>query len=733
MDSRWWWCEVIHLLERRHDCITVGGARPSLRSDWDPSHSGNVQASPFRICTRKWRRTRFLGLVLLLTLVGAASCDAADSSLAERAKIIEPQLEGFPQRSADELATLVQAAEVADGETRNFVYALYGQSLVKSNQLAKAKDLADSLQSQGRQRDDGNPLALALLIRGSVEAWNGSAARNYALAEEARTLLSASKDAYLRYWATIAVGTSARQLGRTEDASKSLQEALALADSTRSPYRKSVVLYNLAVLDVMRKQFQTALEESDESFKQASLVESTIGMSRAKNAESAALQFLELPKRELDAMKESLAIAQKGHSETAESLALINLADIYLRRKQFNDVLTLSERSIEIADAKGDQAVAATSRANMAFALIGMGRIKAGQRIADEAAATYERLGATAETGDLLVEYAEHLADAGEYKAALVPIRRERQLRDQIAEKLRNESIIDVQARFESERSRNDAERLRQRTQQQVWWLLAALLAISLAVVVILYRRRVVNLAVMKEKNAELSFQSNHDPLTALYNRRHFQEFIASESTIHDRRDPVESSNQTILLIDIDHFKSINDQFGHVTGDAVLLALAARLREVLRETDMIVRWGGEEFLVFLPATSFDQVDEIVGRVLNAVAQEPIEYMDQRVGLSVSIGYCPVEIPPNRLSPGWERVIALADQALYYAKAAGRNRACGIRQLLRVDESALDAIHTDLAKAEQDGIVELSMLVGDEAANEPRTVSPAPSVSTTQAN
>ena len=67
------------------------------------------------------------------------------------------------------------------------------------------------------------------------------------------------------------------------------------------------------------------------------------------------------------------------------------------------------------------------------------------------------------------------------------------------------------------------------------------------------------------------------------------------------------------------------------------------------------------------------------------------------------------------------------------KAAGRNRACGIRQLLRVDESALDAIHTDLAKAEQDGIVELSMLVGDEAANEPRTVSPAPSVSTTQAN
>ena len=78
-----------------------------------------------------------------------------------------------------------------------------------------------------------------------------------------------------------------------------------------------------------------------------------------------------------------------------------------------------------------------------------------------------------------------------------------------------------------------------------------------------------------------------------------------------------------LLLIDIDLFKQTNDRFGHAAGDAVLVAIARRLRETLRETDMIVRWGGEEFLVFVPSTSADKLDEIAARIMRAVAMEPI--------------------------------------------------------------------------------------------------------------
>ena len=81
-----------------------------------------------------------------------------------------------------------------------------------------------------------------------------------------------------------------------------------------------------------------------------------------------------------------------------------------------------------------------------------------------------------------------------------------------------------------------------------------------------------------------------------------------------------------MLLIDLDHFKLINDQFGHAAGDAVLIAVARRLRDTMRETDMIVRWGGEEFLVYVPLAPADRLDEIVQRIMHAVSEEPIQYM-----------------------------------------------------------------------------------------------------------
>jgi predicted signal transduction protein with EAL and GGDEF domain len=143
----------------------------------------------------------------------------------------------------------------------------------------------------------------------------------------------------------------------------------------------------------------------------------------------------------------------------------------------------------------------------------------------------------------------------------------------------------------------------------------------------------------------------------------------------------------------------------------VLIAVARRLRETLRETDMIVRWGGEEFLVFVPVAPVDRLDEIVLRVMHAISSEPIQYMGHYMQVTVSIGYSPVLLPPDDVALGWERVIGLVDKALYMAKLHGRNRAYGVGGMLRSGDDALAAVDSDLEKAWHDGVVDMRVLVG----------------------
>ena len=186
---------------------------------------------------------------------------------------------------------------------------------------------------------------------------------------------------------------------------------------------------------------------------------------------------------------------------------------------------------------------------------------------------------------------------------------------------------------------------------------------------------------------------------------------------------------QALLLIDLDHFKLINDQFGHAAGDTVLIAVARRLRDTLRENDMIVRWGGEEFLVFVPEAPADRLDEIVLRIMHAISSEPIQHMGHYIQVTVSIGYSPVLLPPDDVSLGWDRVIGLVDKALYMAKLHGRNRAYGVGGMLHSGDDALAAVDSDLEKAWHDGVVDMRVLLGGKSPD--ATMLTAPSLSSMQ--
>jgi diguanylate cyclase (GGDEF)-like protein len=156
------------------------------------------------------------------------------------------------------------------------------------------------------------------------------------------------------------------------------------------------------------------------------------------------------------------------------------------------------------------------------------------------------------------------------------------------------------------------------------------------------------------------------DSLTGVYNRSHLAEVIEIEL----ERAVREGTTPGVFLIDLDHFKRVNDTYGHLPGDAVLVQAAARIRRSVRSYDCVARWGGEEFAVIVPVVASDDALRSIGEGLRrAIAAEPFEADGALLSLTASVG-C-VRAGRDRWTA--EALVAAADRALYEAKDGGRNR------------------------------------------------------------
>jgi two-component system cell cycle response regulator len=155
------------------------------------------------------------------------------------------------------------------------------------------------------------------------------------------------------------------------------------------------------------------------------------------------------------------------------------------------------------------------------------------------------------------------------------------------------------------------------------------------------------------------------DPLTDAYNRRFGLARLREEFSRAVRAE----NPLGVLMLDIDRFKAVNDTYGHLVGDRVLRAVAGACRRVLREGDVLIRYGGEEFLVLLPGAGPQDVDQVGERLRRAVAETSVDDGQSRVGVTVSLGGATFRDATD--SP--ESLIALADRGLYEAKEGGRNR------------------------------------------------------------
>ena len=172
--------------------------------------------------------------------------------------------------------------------------------------------------------------------------------------------------------------------------------------------------------------------------------------------------------------------------------------------------------------------------------------------------------------------------------------------------------------------------------------------------------------------NQNLESMATIDGLTNILNRRGLEDAALKMQGVCKRIN----LSMGVLLIDIDHFKKVNDQFGHLSGDEVLKHLAARIAKILRNGDVVGRYGGEEFCVFLPNTNENDASVLAERIRAGIEANPFTESHSTIEVTVSVGIA------DSVRAGYEfkGLVAAADSALYAAKKAGRNRAMRYSQL-----------------------------------------------------
>jgi diguanylate cyclase (GGDEF)-like protein len=611
----------------------------------------------------------------------------------------------------------------ADAAARTEFLSLFSSAVRRTGDVPRGLGLADELIALGRQQHDDVALTKGLLARCyalyELDDLRGAHAAGF----EAERVALRTDHATLRVQATITAGQSYQEQGNYPAALPKLQAAVDMArriDNDAVPLASA--LNALVFLYVNMRQYDKGWEVQQESLAVAKSLKSPGRLAEALSTEYGLAIESQQPERARRALIEGLAVERKLGARQMVATTLVNLSDSYLKDHDYVRAQDYALQALKAAAEVHSNLDTATARINLGQAYLGLGRIAEGKRQFEAGLAAYDKSGDKPELQAVLMEYGAALERAGDYKGAVEAYHRERTMSNEMFAKQRQKDLLEVQQKYDTEKKQRQIEALRQenrvkgaeldnrRLQQRIWWLLAVVSALVTAIVGLLYRKVRTANAQLEVKNEELKQQSSLDPLTMLYNRRHFQDFMRGHSPV-ERRVAGDDTVGALFLLDVDHFKHVNDTYGHAAGDAVLRMIAENLRVALRETDMIVRWGGEEFLAFLPAVSRSSIDDVARRILYSISSQSLEYQGTVIPVNVSVGFAPFPLVPGGTPLSWERSVNLVDMALYLAKAHGRNRAYGVRAFANFEQTTMESIEQDLERAWRNGFVDLSVVLG----------------------
>lgn len=548
---------------------------------------------------------------------------------------------------------------------------------------------------------------------------------------EARPFVLRSGDAMALWQHYRVLGGAQLAMGQFEPALESYLKSLHYADQqSRHPKQSRLrALNGLSNVYSVMKNHEKTLAVIDEALVLATELDSRKMLATLYLNQGG--EYAELG-RHADyaaANEKALRISRESGLVPVEATILNNMGDGYLRSHNYPKAEQLARQALAKYREMDDRSGVITALCNVGFALMGQGKVAQGVHEVRAALKLAREAGALADEEGILAELGRMYEQLGLHKEAVATIREQQKLSEQLFQADREKSVAAMQEQFDAvqrqkqitllahENSLKDATINNQRLQQIVTLLGVIVTVMGGVFVFLLYRRVRKTNQKLREANQQLEFHAVRDPLTGLFNRRSFFELMNKRGAGNQGGRREDDNPDGLMILDIDHFKHINDTLGHAGGDAVLIEISQRLRSTVRDTDMVMRWGGEEFLVFSPKANAAHLKSLAQRVLNVVAEEPIAVGGKMMTITVTGGF--LSLPFSGLSEtdcNWEKAMQIADMALYLGKVNGRNRAYGLNRLLAPFEQVMPVLERDISAALKAEMVELVEVLGPTPAN-----------------
>lgn len=476
-------------------------------------------------------------------------------------------------------------------------------------------------------------------------------------------------------------GATLAQMGRLPEAMDCLTQAMRIFDALQDGVRQAQALHEVAMVHFRSERMEEAVRTEQRAIEAAE----ASGRERQLSGYYSRLSHYQSQLGQTEAQHQSLLKAERLARQEGNdyNLAVVatNLADVALQRKDYVGALRYADLAIPLVERSGDTASVAVCWINRGIAL---NRLRRGggipwiERGYEALAAMPSRLLDAAMVQGVLAE--EH-AFNGDWERAYRASQRFRELEAKQRKVADLKRMAEAEAAYQADKKQRQIEAL-QRDQQvlkrfRMLWLVIGVLGLGIALVLVLSRRS------LRKAYRAMKDMALQDPLTGLKNRRYLAMRIEEDLALLHRQQHAAArqgpggaarSELAFLMIDMDHFKAVNDVHGHAAGDAVLVQMATILRSATRETDRVVRWGGEEFLVMARLTGQAEVHQLAERIRARVEAHTFDLGEgQILRKTCSLGFAGYPMmPPGQPPAPWESVVALADQCLYLAKASGRN-------------------------------------------------------------
>ena len=533
-----------------------------------------------------------------------------------------------------------------------------------------------------KHQSNRSVLAASALCEAYSQQFNDNLVEYRSNLEIAYNHVVRARSVVLRYWISLAFGGLAQSNSRHHDAIEASHVALQIAIENADGYREAATRGLLAVSEAELEFLGDALDNNQKAidFYQQAYGESS-ALNLLMNRGYMLISVNRLTEaREIYQQAVQIAMGE-GWLRQVNSMRT-NLAAIALKQKDYERVIQICDQIYAFTQNNPDALLQAHADSISSVAFGNLGQIEVAKARFKLAVEYFERVNQLDALVDTLEGWSMFTASVGLFEEAYKTELKIKKLQLKIFDKQRDAKISQLKETFKSLEKDREIFALSATTKMQQdeleksslksrnWWLTAMLFLVSSLLMILMYQKLKTRNLQLERTNLKLDRQRYRDPLTKCFNRRYLDERLGKRIGDVLTKGDVEIG---FFLLDIDHFKVINDTYGHSSGDAVLVEFVNRMKSTIRNRDKIVRMGGEEFLIVMEAGDSEAFFPIALKLLTAISSIPFDSALGALEVTVSIGLS-VANQSNYPDISVIQQIELSDQALYRAKGSGRNRA-----------------------------------------------------------